>query len=52
MTKAKIAAPTSEMATTRGAPIRSERTPPGGRAITAAMANPAVRVPAPVRSQS
>ena len=36
----------------RAAPIRSDRMPPIGRAITAAMANPAVRVPASVRSKS
>ena len=35
-----------------GVPMRSDSTPPIGRATTAAMAKPAVRVPAPVRSKS
>ena len=37
--------------TVRG-PMRSESVPPTGRATTAAIANPAVRVPAAVRSKS
>ena len=46
------AAPAREMATTVRGPILSARMPPIGRAITAAMAKPAVLVPAPVRSKS
>jgi hypothetical protein len=43
--------PASEIARTRRGPMRSLRVPPIGRASTAAIAKPAVRVPAAVRSK-
>jgi hypothetical protein len=51
-TTASTAAPANAVAATVRGPTRSESTPPIGRAITAAMAKPAVRVPAAFRSKS
>ena len=52
ITIAITAAPASETIITARGPTLSDRMPPTGLAITAAMAKPAVRVPAPVRSKS
>ena len=51
-TAAITAVPASEIITTIFGWIRSDRMPPMGRAMTAAMANPAVRAPASVREKS
>ena len=51
-TAAITAVPASEIITTIFGWIRSDRIPPIGRAITAAMANPAVRAPASVSEKS
>ena len=47
-----IAVPANEIITTNFGWIRSDRIPPIGRAMTAAIANPAVRVPASVGEKS
>ena len=51
-TAARTEVAANESPTTFRGPIRSERMPPNGRATTTAMAKPAVRVPAAVRSKA
>jgi hypothetical protein len=52
MTSAKTATPINDARVTGLGCSRSDNMPPRGRAITAAIAKPAVRVPASVRSNS